>query len=219
MLNQPHSRFRTDPRPTVAGAGFKVIAAHQPPAARPSESGYPALSPLLPEAPIFGAIEAGGTKFVCAVGSGPQDLECRVVPTTTPEATLDAVIPFFRARSGLAAIGIGSFGPIDLHPGSPAYGHIPATPKRAWRNFDLAGAVRRALQLPAGFDTDVNAAALGEARWGAGQGIGDFLYITVGTGIGGGALVNGRPLHGLQHPEMGHIRVPHDWAADPFPGV
>jgi len=156
---------------------------------------------------------------VCAVGSGPQDLECRVVPTTTPEATLDAVIPFFRARSGLAAIGIGSFGPIDLHPGSPAYGHITATPKRAWRNFDLAGAVRRALQLPAGFDTDVNAAALGEARWGAGQGIGDFLYITVGTGIGGGALVNGRPLHGLQHPEMGHIRVPHDWAADPFPGV
>jgi fructokinase len=153
------------------------------------------------------------------VGSGPEDLECRVIPTGTPHATLEAVIAFFRQRAGLRAIGIGSFGPIDLHRGSPSYGHITATPKLAWRNFDLAGAVGSALKLPVGFDTDVNAAALGEARWGAGQGIADFVYITVGTGIGGGALVSGSPLHGLQHPEMGHIRVPHDRARDPYAGI
>jgi fructokinase len=132
---------------------------------------------------------------------------------------MEAVIAFFRSRRGLRAVGIGSFGPIDLHRGSPSYGHITATPKLAWRNFDLAGAVGSALKLPTGFDTDVNAAALGEACWGAAQGIADFVYITVGTGIGGGALVGGSALHGLQHPEMGHIRVPHDWAKDPYAGI
>jgi fructokinase len=132
---------------------------------------------------------------------------------------MEAVIAFFHPWRGLRAIGIGSFGPIDLHRSSPSYGHITATPKLAWRNFDLAGAVGSGLHLPIGFDTDVNAAALGEARWGAAQGIADFVYVTVGTGIGGGALVSGNPLHGLQHPEMGHIRVPHDWARDPFAGI
>jgi fructokinase len=132
---------------------------------------------------------------------------------------MEAVLAFFRARRGLRAIGIGSFGPVDLHRGSPSYGHITATPKLAWRNFDLAGAVRGALDLPIGFDTDVNAAALAEARWGAARGLADFVYVTVGTGIGGGALVAGSPLHGLQHPEMGHIRVPHDRAKDPYPGI
>jgi fructokinase len=153
------------------------------------------------------------------VGTGPKDLECDVFPTTSPQATLESVTAFFCSRAGLRAIGIGSFGPIDLHRDSPSYGQITATPKLAWRNFDLAGAVRHALNLPIGFDTDVNAAALGEARWGAGQNVPDFLYVTVGTGIGGGALVSGKPLHGLQHPEMGHIRVPHDWAEDPYPGI
>jgi fructokinase len=112
------------------------------------------------------------------------------------------------------AVGIASFGPVDL-----ATGHITSTPKAGWRNYDLAGTVRQALGVPIAFDTDVNGAALGEARWGAAQGISDFIYLTVGTGIGGGALVNGRPLHGLAHPEMGHIRIPHDLARDPFPGV
>jgi fructokinase len=115
-------------------------------------------------------------------------------------------------------VGIGSFGPVDLHPESPAYGHITSTPKPGWRNCDLAGVVRRALAVPVGFDTDVNAAALGEARWGAAQGLSDFLYLTVGTGIGGGAIVHGRVLHGLLHPEMGHIRIPHDLAEDPYRG-
>jgi fructokinase len=167
----------------------------------------------------LGAIEAGGTKFVCAVGTGPDDLEACSFPTTSPEATMGAVIRFFERRPGLRAIGIGSFGPVNLDPCSPRFGSITSTPKALWRNFDLAGAVRKALDLPVGFDTDVNAAALGEARWGAAQGLADFLYLTVGTGIGGGALVEGKVVHGLIHPEMGHIRVPHDWTNDAFAGV
>jgi fructokinase len=168
---------------------------------------------------VFGAIEAGGTKFLCAVGNGPDDLELCSIATTSPEATMEAVIGFFRRRPAVRAIGIGSFGPVDLDPDSPAFGHITSTPKLAWRNFDLMGTVRKALGLPMGFDTDVNAAARGEARWGAAQGLPDFLYLTVGTGIGGGAFVGGNVLHGLLHPEMGHIRVPHDWAKDPYPGA
>jgi fructokinase len=169
---------------------------------------------------LFGSIEAGGTKFVCGIGTGPGDLETTQFPTTTPEDTTAAAIEFFRARAGddLKAVGIGSFGPVDLNADSPTFGYITSTPKLAWQNFDLAGTVRRALRVPAGFDTDVNAAALGEARWGAAQGLSDCVYLTVGTGIGGGAIVHGRVLHGLMHPEMGHIRVPHDTAKDPYPG-
>ncbi len=169
---------------------------------------------------LFGAIEAGGTKFVCGVGTGPDDLETVRIPTTTPEATVAAAAAFFSQRcpAGLQAVGIASFGPVDLDRCSPTYGHITSTPKLAWQNFDLAGAVRNALGVPVGFDTDVNGAALGEARWGAAQGLTDSLYLTVGTGIGGGAIVHGRVLHGLMHPEMGHIRIPHDLQADPYPG-
>jgi fructokinase len=162
---------------------------------------------------LLGGIEAGGTKFVCGVGTGPGDLATLHIPTTSPEATTAAAVDFLR-RHAPQAVGIASFGPVDL-----ATGHITSTPKAGWRNYDLAGTVRRALGVPIGFDTDVNGAALGEARWGAAQGISDFIYLTVGTGIGGGALVNGRPLHGLAHPEMGHIRIPHDIIRDPFPGV
>jgi len=169
---------------------------------------------------MLGAIEAGGTKFVCGTGTGPADLTTIQLPTTSPEATTEAAIAFLRRQSGgrLQAVGIASFGPVDLRRNSPTYGYITSTPKAGWRNYDLAGAVRRALGVPVGFDTDVNGAALGEARWGAAQGLSDFVYLTVGTGIGGGALVDGRVLHGLMHPEMGHIRVPHDTAQDPFPG-
>lgn len=166
----------------------------------------------------FGAIEAGGTKFVCGAGTGPGDLETIQFPTTAPEATIGSAIDFLRARGPLEAIGIASFGPIDLHPESPTFGHITSTPKEGWRNVDLAGPIRRALEVPVAFDTDVNGAALGESRWGAAQGLTDFLYLTVGTGIGGGGMVHGRLLHGLTHPEMGHIRVPHDWSRDPYRG-
>ena len=169
---------------------------------------------------MFGAIEAGGTKFVCGVGTGPKDLKTIQFPTTSPDATLAQAIEFLRKESGgeLQAVGIGSFGPIDLHSTSLTFGYVTSTPKVGWQNYNLAGTVRDALEVPVGFDTDVDAAALGEARWGAAQNLTDFVYLTVGTGIGGGAIVNGRVLHGLVHPEMGHIRVPHDLAKDPYPG-
>ncbi|MGH9664202.1 MAG: ROK family protein [Bryobacteraceae bacterium] len=169
---------------------------------------------------VFGGIEAGGTKFVCGIGTGADDLQVARIATETPEATIANAVAFFQERAAgrLQAIGIGSFGPVDLHPESATFGYITSTPKLAWRNCDLVGAIRAALRVPVGFDTDVNAAALGEARWGAAQGLSDFLYLTVGTGIGGGEMVNGRVLHGLMHPEMGHIRIPHDLARDPYRG-
>jgi fructokinase len=165
----------------------------------------------------LGGIEAGGTKFVCGVGTSPADLVLASFGTSTPEETLEDVIGYF-AASSIRAIGIGSFGPLDLDPASATFGHITSSPKSAWRHFDLAGAIARSLGVPVGFDTDVNAAALGEARWGAARDVADFLYLTVGTGIGGGAVVRGDVVHGLVHPEMGHIRVPHDRDRDPYPG-
>lgn len=168
---------------------------------------------------VFGAIEAGGTKFVCGVGTGPDDLELVRIPTTTPEETISRTVAFFRGHPEIQAVGIGSFGPVDLHPQSPTFGHITSTPKPGWQDTDLGGEIRRALGVPTGFDTDVNAAALGEARWGAAQGVADFVYLTVGTGVGGGIMAHGRVLHGLVHPELGHIRIPHDLARDPYPGI
>ena len=169
---------------------------------------------------MFGGIEAGGTKFVCGIGSGPDDLEIAQFPTTSPGTTLRSVTGFFRERSGnqLKAVGIGSFGPVDLNPASPSFGHITSTPKLGWQNYDLAGNVAHELGVTVAFDTDVNAAALGEARWGAGRGLPDFIYLTIGTGIGGGALINGQLLHGLVHAEMGHLRIPHDRLRDPYTG-
>jgi fructokinase len=167
---------------------------------------------------VFGGIECGGTKFVCATGDEDGKLLARAeFPTTAPAETIARALEFFRAQPP-QSIGIGSFGPVDLDPASPKFGYITSTPKKGWRDTDLAGAVRRATGLPVAFDTDVNAAALGEFRWGAAQGLRDFLYLTIGTGLGGGGMANGRLLHGLVHPEMGHIRVPHDLRADPFPG-
>jgi fructokinase len=171
---------------------------------------------------LYGGIEAGGTKFVCAVGSGPDDIQAETrFPTTTPDETLGRAIAFFREQQQtrpLAALGIGAFGPLDPDPASPTYGTITATPKPGWSQTPFAPVMEQALGLPVGFDTDVNAAALGEYRWGAAQGCATMLYLTIGTGIGGGALIQGRLMHGLVHPEMGHIRVPHDRQADPYPG-
>jgi fructokinase len=171
---------------------------------------------------IWGGIEAGGTKFVCAVGTGPGDLRTEErFPTTTPQETIGRAIAFFerqQAQEGLTAIGIGSFGPVDPDPDSPTFGTITNTPKPGWAQTDFVGAIRQALDLPVGFDTDVNAAALGEHRWGAARSLDTFIYLTIGTGIGGGGMVNGSLIHGLVHPEMGHIRIPHDRDRDPFPG-
>jgi fructokinase len=165
----------------------------------------------------YGAIEAGGTKWVCGVGSGPDDLVTTQIPTTSPKETIAAAIAFFRDRE-IAAVGIGSFGPVNLDRASPHYGYITSTPKPGWQNTDVAGVFRAALNIPVGFDTDVNAAALGESRWGAARDVASCIYLTIGTGVGGGAILDSRLLHGLMHPEMGHIRIPHDRQRDPFPG-
>ena len=170
--------------------------------------------------PLYGGIEAGGTKFVCALGTGPDDVRALTrFPTRTPDETLAEAIAFFRAQpEPPIAIGIGSFGPVDPNPASATYGYITSTPKAGWLNTDVAGVVRHALSVPVGFDTDVNAAALGEHRWGAAQDVDTFLYLTVGTGIGGGGMVEGRRLHGMLHPEMGHIFIPRA-PGDDFEGV
>ncbi|WP_059050067.1 ROK family protein [Paenibacillus senegalimassiliensis] len=156
---------------------------------------------------LLGAIEAGGTKFVCGVGHEDGTILDRVsFPTTTPEETMKQVFSYFEDKS-VEAIGVGSFGPIDPIPGSPTYGYITTTPKPHWSNFDIVGAIKQVKDCKVGFDTDVNGAALGELRWGAAQGLDNCLYITVGTGIGAGAALGGGLIHGLSHPEMGHILV------------
>ena len=164
--------------------------------------------------PVFGAIEAGGTKFICGAGTGPEDLQTIEIPTTTPDKTVAAAVAWLRGHAP-QAVGIGSFGPVDVNPESPAWGYITSTPKAGWQNFNFAGTVHKALGVPVYFNSDVNAAVLGEARWGAAQGVLNCLYLTIGTGIGGGAILSGCLLHGASHPEMGHIRIPHD----SFPGV
>jgi fructokinase len=168
---------------------------------------------------VFGGIETGGSKWLCAVGTGPDDLKAtETFPTTTPDETIGRSIAFFEREGPVDAIGIGSFGPVDLRPESPTWGHITTTPKPAWAHTDVGGEISRRLSVPVAFDTDVNTAALGEHRWGAAQDVDTFCYITVGTGIGGGVMAGGKLVHGLRHPEFGHLRIPHDVDADPFPG-
>lgn len=159
---------------------------------------------------MYAGVEAGGTKFVCAFGTSPDDLsQVTRFPTTDPKETIQRTLDFLQASPlPLKGIGIASFGPVDPNPSSSTYGFITSTPKPGWKNTDLVGPIRDALNVPTTFDTDVNGAALGEARWGAGQGLENVLYLTIGTGVGGGAIVHGKPLHGLLHPEMGHVRIP-----------
>jgi fructokinase len=172
---------------------------------------------------IYGGIEAGGTKFVCMLGSDPDHVLAEErFPTTTPAETLDRAIEFFQRTAQnhkLMAIGIGSFGPVDLRQDSPTYGYVTTTPKPGWAQTDLCGALYQTLHVPIAFDTDVNAAAFGEHHWVAeNHALDPLLYLTIGTGIGLGVIANGQPLHGLLHPEAGHMRLPHDRALDPFEG-
>ncbi len=170
--------------------------------------------------PRFGCIEAGGTKFVLGIAEAYDAiLATHRIPTTNPEDTVAAVVDWFKANGPVDAIGIASFGPVDPDPASPRWGFITETTKPGWSGTDFAGRIGRAFDVPVGFDTDVNGAALAESRWGAAQGDDVAVYFTVGTGIGGGAIINGAPVHGAQHPEMGHIlprRHPDDMD---FPGV
>lgn len=171
---------------------------------------------------LYGAIELGGTKTICLIGSGPDDILAEAqFQTRAPNDTLADCLAFFHKHDvlgPLTRIGIATFGPVALDLTSACYGHILKTPKPGWSGFDIAGSIARALSLPVVIETDVIGAALAEGRWGAARGIGDYAYITVGTGIGGGLIVEGRPVHGALHPELGHISVPHDWIRDPYPG-
>lgn len=160
---------------------------------------------------LFGGIETGGTTWELVVGTAPDDVRAETsIPTTLPEETIAGAVEFFRDAGPVDAVGIGSFGPVDVRAGSPTWGWVTTTPKPGWAYTDVAGPVGRELGVPVAFDTDVNAAALGEHRWGAAQGLETFAYVTVGTGIGGGGMARGQLLHGLVHPEVGHLRIPDD---------
>lgn len=169
---------------------------------------------------LCGGIEAGGTRFVCAIGRSPTDLRDVITfPTTTPDETINKAINFFRSNGDrIESLGIGSFGPLSLDPTRADYGYITSTPKPRWQNTDILGVFKKALQIPVILDTDVNSAMLSEHRWGNAQGLEHCVYITVGTGIGGGIIANGRLMNGLTHPEIGHMRVPIDKSIDTYEG-
>lgn len=167
---------------------------------------------------LLGALEAGGTKMVMALGNDKGEiLEMKTIPTETPDITVNKMVEYFQDKR-LSALGIGSFGPIDLDQSSSTYGFITSTPKLSWANFNLAGAFKSSLAIPIGFDTDVNASVLGEATWGSLKGFSSGLYLTVGTGIGAGVYLNGALLHGMLHPEAGHVLISRH-PEDDFPGV
>ena len=168
---------------------------------------------------MYGGVETGGTWCDCALGTGPHDLRVHErFPTGSPGETLERIVAFFRSHRDLpaAAIGIGSFGPVDANPRSATWGHVTTTPKPGWQGTPVGTFIRDQLGLPVGFDTDVSAAALGEHRWGAGSGLASLCYLTVGTGIGAGLVIEGEPVRGLVHPEVGHIRIP---LLDSFAGI
>jgi fructokinase len=169
---------------------------------------------------LYGGMEGGGTKFVCALGTGPDHIIDQIhFPTTTPDETLEQAIAFFK-KFPLVAIGLAPFGPLDLNPVSSTYGSIAATPKPGWSNTDILGRFRRQFDISMAFDLDVNAAAYGEYHWlPENRQFNSLVYVTIGTGIGAGVIINGIVVHGLTHPEAGHIRQPHDRKKDPFPGI
>lgn len=170
--------------------------------------------------PVVAGVELGGTKCVCTLASSPDGvLAQETVPTTSPEETLDSLERVLAGWSGrFEALGIASFGPVDLDPASPGYGSVATSPKPGWQSIDVLGRLSGRLAVPAAFDTDVNGAACAEMRWGAGRGLSDFAYVTVGTGVGAGLVVNGAPTRGFQHCELGHVRVER-LPGDDFPGA
>lgn len=177
-----------------------------------SDRTHPGQPRNLHPAPVLAGIELGGTKCVCTLALGPDAvIEQRIVPTADPETTLSAiaaVLDGWWTQHGFAAIGIGSFGPLDLDPASSTYGFVLETNKPGWAMTDIAYRLARSYPVPFTVDTDVNGAALAEIAWGSGQGLDDFAYVTVGTGVGVGLIVHGRPTRGLGHSELGHVLVP-----------
>jgi len=169
----------------------------------------------------FALIEAGGTKVIAAVANASREIMARTrIATTTPEETIGAAIQWHQQQSeSYVAVGIASFGPLDLDPESASWGRITQTTKPLWSNADIAGPFSRSFNCPVAIDTDVNGAALAEWKWGAGVGTSSTVYLTIGTGVGGGAVLNGQLVHGLTHPEMGHIRVPRHSLDANFDGI
>lgn len=169
----------------------------------------------------YAGVELGGTKCVAILARGPRDIIGReTVPTTSSDETLarlGTILSGWQSDAGFAALGIASFGPVDLDPRSPSYGQITSTPKPGWSGADVVGRLQRAAGVATGFDTDVNGAALAEMRWGSGRSVADFAYVTVGTGVGVGLIANGLPMRGFAHCELGHIRVAR-LAGDSFAG-
>jgi fructokinase len=160
---------------------------------------------------LYGGVETGGTWCVCAIGRGPDELVCNEqFRTGDPPATIERIVDFFTVGPEIAALGVGAFGPLDLRRDSATWGEVTTTPKPGWQHVSLAPVLRQRLGVPVAFDLDVAAAAIGEQRWGAAQGRDSVCYLTVGTGIGAGLVMDGRPWHGLIHPEVGHLRIPHD---------
>jgi fructokinase len=161
---------------------------------------------------LFAGVELGGTKCICTLASGPDDIrDQRTIPTTAPDETLPAikaVLEGWAQEQGFDGLGVAAFGPLQLDPNDAGYGRVRATNKLHWEGADVLGPLRSAFAVPIGFDTDVNGAALAEIRWGSGRGFDDFAYVTVGTGVGAGLVVHGRPTRGFSHSEIGHIRVP-----------
>jgi fructokinase len=169
---------------------------------------------------LYGGVETGGTWVTCLLGTGPDDIVAETrFPTSGPEETIAQIAAFFGDHPSPRAVGVGAFGPIGVAVDSEHWGVLGNTPKPGWARAPLGPELRRLTRLPIVIDTDVNAAAFGEQRWGAAVGCGSAAYLTVGTGIGVGLVVDGRPLHGLLHPEAGHMRIPHDRVRDPFPGA
>lgn len=172
---------------------------------------------------IFGGIEAGGTKFVCGIGTSDGEILDNVqISTTTPGETTARVIDYFlgvKSKYDWTRIGLASFGPVDLNPASRTFGYITSTPKKGWRDYNIRGALAEGLGTEVVMDTDVNGAGLAEYRWGAAKGKSPVVYLTVGTGIGGGVIIDGKPLHGLVHPEIGHVRIYREDSLDDFAGV
>ena len=176
------------------------------------------------ERPLFGSIEAGGTKFICAVGYDAHTIVDEILfPTTTPLETMSKVMEFFHNSSEkiqeLSAIGVGSFGPVNINRDSDTFGQILQTPKKGWSDFNIIQTLKSSFPVPIALDTDVNCALLAEVNWGAGRGLNNVAYMTVGTGIGGGFYINGNVANGFIHPEIGHLRIESQLEGDDFEGV
>jgi len=172
------------------------------------------------ERTFYGGIELGGTKVICAVADTHYDIVARVnIPTTSVDETFEAIFEFFEHQARIVSLGVGSFGPVQLNLSSEKFGHIYNSPKAGWTEVNVKGLLEQRLKVAVSIDTDVNCAAIGELHFGVAKNVRDFIYLSLGTGIGGGFISNGKLIHGIRNLEMGHMRVPHETFTDSFNGA